>query len=46
MLTPFVTMLPTALTRFTADALDSAEPARVNESVLFDVIVDLSTAMF
>jgi hypothetical protein len=39
-------MLPTAFTMFTPDALASAEPARLSESVLLVVIVDPSTAMF
>ena len=46
MLTPLATMLPTALTMFTPDALDSAEPASESEAVEVVVIVDPSTAMF
>jgi hypothetical protein len=46
MLTPLATMLPTALTMFTPDALDSVEPARLSEAELLVVIVEPSTAMF
>jgi len=45
MFTPLATMLPTALTIFTPDALDSEEPIRLSAAVLVLLIVDPSTAM-
>ena len=46
MFTPLATMLPTALTMFTPDALDSDEPDMLSEPELVLLIVEPSTAMF
>jgi|HubBroStandDraft_1064217.scaffolds.fasta_scaffold06404_2 hypothetical protein len=46
MFTPLATMLPTALTMLTPDALDSDEPIRLSEAELLVVIDEPSTATF